>query len=112
MAVNPEAEALKALIREARETLKDLKQEKKRIDEYIKKSVYNLIDDEISKIVGESLDEITREVKSAEAAINRRFDNIEEDLLGGKKKAPIENLIARNNIIRETLSEERAKRDL
>lgn len=92
--ITPEEERLKELITEARQTIKDLNALKKNIDAYIRSTVDERIEEELKR----GLDLFGTTLKSAlvksEAAIFKRFDRLENTLMGdGKKNETLEDLL-------------------
>lgn len=92
-------EKLKETIREARGVLKDLIRERKELEKTIAKIVDGRIEDEIEKGLKEFGRALLKAVKTSEAAIFKRFDNLTETLMGedrqSRKKgnAPLEVLL-------------------
>lgn len=108
MTINPEEERLKALITEARQTLKDLKTEKKSIEEYIRTTAYRVIDEEIGVQISQQLTSISQEVKQSEAAIKARFRNIEEIMLGSSKNQyKVEDVLRAKKLLADILAKEK-----
>lgn len=108
---NPEADKLRELITEARQTIKDLKLEKKNLENFIKEEMEQRITQEIQSGLDSFSKILLEQVDKASVRINQRFNTIEELLLGGKKKRSLEELISLNQTLREHIFNEDKIRD-
>lgn len=79
-------ERLKELLTEARGMIKDLRNEQKRLEEFVKDSIKDKIEVEVETGLDKYKRELELAIKQATAAVFRRFDTIMNTLLGEDHK--------------------------
>lgn len=98
---------LRELLSETRGTLKDIKKEKKDIENLIKEQIKDKIEQELEASLAQFAIIMMDAVHKGEDKVYKRFDNLEKLLLGdGKRKTTMEELVIAVKVVKDFKKEE------